>query len=223
MVSAAASVGSRPIPSSAAPAGSQYTTTLPPFFQPSAFPSVGTPMPPAPTYTTSLPMTSLASKNLFSTPPGYIPTSLGMPPHMMNHTWPQQQDAVGLTAFAHATPPSPQKTLPMVAYQQLPQQQVGNPQASISAPSSTTTPSQFDPSAVWAMMNVMVTWEGAGTGGSAAATSHPRAAAAGATTIIGATTSAKSTSFISSSATYSVHAGSGTTTFTSASCCTTDG
>jgi len=74
---------------------------------------------------------------------------------MMSSTWPQQQDAACLTGFAQATPPSPQKTLPMVAYQQLPQQQVGNPQASISAPSSTTTPSQFDPSAVWAMMNAM--------------------------------------------------------------------
>ena len=63
----------------------------------------------------------------------------------------------------------------------------------------------------------------AGTGGSAAATSHPRAAAVGAITITGATTSTKSTSCISCFPTYSVHAGSGTTTFTSASCCTTDG
>jgi len=102
--SAAANISSQLISSNAALACSGSAPMPSPFFQLSVFQPVGTPVPSALTYTTSSPMTSSASKNLFSTSPSYVPT-LGMPPYVMNSSWPQQQDAADLVGFTQNAPP----------------------------------------------------------------------------------------------------------------------
>jgi hypothetical protein len=94
--SAAAGIGSQPMAPSTAPAGTGPIPMLQPFFQPTTFQPVGTPMQSAPRYTTASPMATSASRNLFSTPSGYVPTSsFGMPSEMMADVWPQSHSTAG--------------------------------------------------------------------------------------------------------------------------------
>ena len=153
--SAAAGIGSQPMAPSTAPAGTGPIPMPQPFFQPTTFQPVGTPIQSAPRYTTASPMATSASRNLFSTPPGYVPTSsFLMPPAMMAGVWPQAQNSAGQTRFNQDATPSPQRSLPLVMHQQV-QQQAGGPQASGSAPQMMAPHSQYDPYTIWATMNAV--------------------------------------------------------------------
>ena len=117
VASAIAGVSSQLMAPSATSAGIESTPMPAQFYQPAVFQSVGTLVQSAPTYATaSLTITS-ASKNQFSTSPGYVPTSsFGMPPKMMAGMWPQAPNSAGQMGFNHGASPSPQRSLLLVKH-----------------------------------------------------------------------------------------------------------
>jgi len=133
VASATAGIGSQPMAPSTASASTRSIPMPVQFSQSMAFQPVGTPVQSASAYATSSSTITSASRNLFNTPSGYVPTSsFGMPSEMMAGVWPQSHSTAGQMGFNQGAPPSPQRSLLLVTDQQ-PQQQTGGPQASPSA------------------------------------------------------------------------------------------